>query len=290
MHKRTIYYSLGFAAVLVVALGTLNFTTDTQMLRGTLELNNNTSAALEEAASQEAVIASADYCPNVEGASTFIHIGPDPVAALGSTITYNGLQLDEQLNVSVLSFSIGDTRYDFDVNDSYTGFIGMSPVIGDNIGFSDGSISFNSPSALGEFSLHFRYFDFNEAVIEINGTADCLPYRSSVVMLPCEDCKVRTLVNNNPVGLMWNRDHLLITTDNFSGSTIADSPVGVDMSGVEITTEFTSFPEFESINLASDVYDDELGPQRTSVTIVNLQFASSFDQRMPDRKFVVITE
>lgn len=48
MHKRTIYYSIGFAALLVVALGTLNFNTDTSLLRGTVDLGSMARATSAE--------------------------------------------------------------------------------------------------------------------------------------------------------------------------------------------------------------------------------------------------
>ena len=287
MDKRTIYYSLGFAVVLVVALGTLNFNTDTQLLRGTLEVAP--SGVLENPiaeASQEAIISSVEYCPTDSNSSSFSHIGSDPVTVLGSNMTYGGVELDDNKNVTLIKFSINEQLYEFDVNNSYTGFIGMSSVIGDNIGFSDGSISFNAPESLGEFSLHFRYLDLKEAILEINGRTDCLPYRSSVVMLPCEDCKVRTLVNNQTVGLMLNQGYLLLTQDAFSGSTVSGQPVGIDLSDMDLATNLILVDSLSDVNLAAD----NLSNDDTGTLDLEFRMAKSFDERLDERRFVIINE
>ena len=288
MDKRTIYSSLGFAAVLVIALGTLNFSTDTQFLRGTLEYAP--SGVIENPiaeASEEAVISSSEYCPTDSNSSSFEHLGPEPVNFLDAEMTYNGVELDSDKNVTAIQISIGEESYTFDVNDSYTGFIGMSSVIGDNVGFSDGSISFAAPSELGNFSMHFRYLDLNEAILEINGRADCLPYRSSVVMLPCEDCKVRTLVNNQTVGLMLNQDHLLISNEAFSGSTVTGNPVGIDLSGLDLDTELQSVDTLSSVDLSID--SDE-GEQEGEGLDLEFSMATSFVDRLEERRFVIINE
>ena len=172
------------------------------------------------------------------------------------------------------------------MNDSYTGFIGMSSVVGDNIGFSDGSISFASPAELGNFSMHFRYLDLNEAILEINGRADCLPYRSSVVMLPCEDCKVRTLVNNQTVGLMLNQGHLLITGDAFSGSSVSGAPVGIDLSDMALATNLVLVDSLSDVNLAAD----NLSNDDTGTLDLEFRMAKSFDERLDERRFVIINE
>jgi len=304
MDKKSIYHSMGFASLLLLVLGALAFITNSGLVSGSNEYRASAEAALE---AQEAV-SSAEYCPTDAGSSTFLHLSRQNVAALGSTMRLSRIALNDFSEVESIIVFIGENEYEFAVADSYSGFVGMSPVIGDNIAFADGSLSFNLPEELGSYSIHFRYFDLNEAVVEINTTRDCLPFRSSVVMLPCEDCKVKTIVNNQFANLMLNQGHLAMSFSDFSGSTLDGLTRGVALSGLSITPEFQMFEGLSNLSIGApgaptpssgeptvetsqEASNTNTGGSGVSNSLnLDLMLAGSFNPRLAQRLFVVINE
>jgi len=105
-------------------------------------------------------------------------------------------------------------------------------------------------------------------------------------MLPCEDCKVRTLVNNQTVGLMLNQGHLLITGDAFSGSSVSGAPVGIDLSDMALATNLVLVDSLSDVNLAAD----NLSNDDTGTLDLEFRMAKSFDERLDERRFVIINE
>jgi len=235
MDKRTIYYSMGFAAVLVVALGTLNFNTDTQLLRGTVGINQVEDIASDEL-SDDIIL-----CDTSNNLLAKLYKNGSAKDVSGMQLEYLGFEISEEESpvLESILIAVNDSTITLDINDSYSGLTNMPLVVGDNISYSGGFISFNIPAGDNEISLHVRYVDENELVIEINQIASCLPINSTVVMIPCDDCKVRTSLSQQDYWLMLNDSKLKISNENFVGSTLdSDEFEGLDLSELDIYSEF----------------------------------------------------
>ena len=246
MDKRTIYYSFGFAAVLVVALGTLNFNTDTQLLRCTVGIAHVENLASDEL-SEDTIICDTQY-----NFLAKLYKNGEVQNISGLQIEFLGIEnsSDDGALLESVMISVNDTPLTLDISDSYSGLINMPMVVGDNISYSGGFVSFNIPAGNAEISLHVRYVDENELVLELNQLASCLPINSSVVMIPCDDCKVRTSLSQQDYWLMMNDSKLKIQADNFVGSTLDGTEfAGVDLSDLEISSSFSDIDlsdEFET--------------------------------------------
>ena len=247
MDKRTIYYSFGFAAVLVVALGTLNFNTDTQLLRGTVGIAQGENVASDEI-SEDTIIC--DTQNNI--LAKLYKNGEAQNISRELQMEFLGIEnsSDDGALLESIMISVNDIPLTLDISDSYSGLINMPMVVGDNISYSGGFVSFDIPAENIVISLHVRYVDENELILEINQLASCLPINSSVVMLPCDDCKVRTSLSQQDYWLMMKDSKLKIQADNFVGSTLDGTEFdGVDLSDIEISSIFSDVDlsdDFES--------------------------------------------
>lgn len=235
MDKRTIYYSFGFAALLVVALGTLNFNTDTQLLRGTVGIAQGENVASDEI-SEDTII-----CDTQNNILSKLYKNEESQNIPGLPMEFLGIEnsSDDGAILESVLISVDGTPITLDISDSYSGFVNMPMVVGDNISYSGGFVSFNIPAGDNEISLHVRYVDENELVLELNQIASCLPINTSVVMIPCDDCKVRTSLSQQDYWLMMKDSKLKIQSENFVGSTLDSTEFdGVDLSETEISSSF----------------------------------------------------
>lgn len=233
MHKRTIYYSIGFAAVLVVALGTLNFNTDTQLLRGTVGIAQNEEVSSGEI-SEDIIV-----CDTENNLLDKLYNNGSTNNVAGLEMEFLGIQTSDESLLESVNLNVNQSPLTLSIDDSYSGLTNMPVVIGDNVSYSGGYVSFNLPARDNEISLHVRYVDENELVLEINQVASCVPINSSVVMIPCDDCKIRTSLSQQDYWLMLNDSKLLISNENFTGSTLDSSEFeGVDLSDLELSSAF----------------------------------------------------
>ena len=256
MHKRTIYYSIGFAALLVVALGTLNFNTDTSLLRGTVDLGSMARATSAEI-SEDVVL-----CDVENNILMKLPRGVDTSLNSGTDLRFDGFQYspdvqDSEVIESIL-ISFNDNLYSFNIEDSFTGLVNMGSVIGDNISESVGYVSFNQNVGNSEISFHFRYLDENQVVLEINPVASCTPANTALVMIPCEDCKIRTSLSQRDLWLMLNHDYLKVSSNNFSGSKTDDgNGEGIELDLFQITNEFSEIYNQDDVSIEIASYDSE---------------------------------
>lgn len=234
MHKRTIYYSIGFAAVLVVALGTLNFNTDTQLLRGTVGI-----ASVEDVATGE-LSDDVIVCDSSANILTKLYNNGEAQNINGIDLEFLGIESDNDNILNSINLEMNSNSLTLDLDDSFSGPVNMPLVVGDNFSFSTGYISFNVPAGNGQISFHVRYVDENELILEINPVASCVPINSTVVMIPCDDCKIRTSLSQQDYWVMLKDSKLKISDENFVGSTLDGSDYdGIDLSEIELTTEFS---------------------------------------------------
>jgi len=233
MHKRTIYYSIGFAAVLVVALGTLNFNTDTQLLRGTIGYVSEEDVATGELSDDVIVCDS-----NANIISKFYNNG-EAQNINGIDLEFLGIESDNDNILNSINLEINSNSLTLDLDDSFSGSVNKPLVVGDNLSFSTGYISFNVTAGDGQISFHVRYVDENELILEINPVASCVPINSTVVMIPCDDCKIRTSLSQQDYWVMLKDSKLKISDENFVGSTLDSSEFeGVDLSDLELSSAF----------------------------------------------------